>query len=152
MPTLVAVLVISAATVAYVHPFRGIVRYKNFAEYFRNVWPIFSTLNCILYIATLKLGSNAIFDPGGYSELERLRQNWQAIREEGLELVRENSFDAATRPATVGNYGVGFRTFLKYGWVGFYLKCAIKWLANSLAMVLWLALTVVVGQLLSRLF
>jgi beta-hydroxylase len=152
MPTLVAALMIFAATVTYVYISRGIVRHENFNEYLRNVRPFFAPLNCKLYMTTLKRGSNAVLGPGGYSELERLRQNWQVIRAEGLELVRENYFDATRHPATVGNYGVVFPTFLKYGLVGFYLKCFIKWSANSLAMVLWLALTVVVGQLLSRLF
>lgn len=51
-----------------------------------------------------------------------LRQNWQTIRDEGMELVRQNYFDATKRPGTAAYYDVGFRTFFKYGWSRFYLN------------------------------
>ncbi|MBB4005394.1 MAG: hypothetical protein V7704_10775 [Aurantimonas endophytica] len=151
MPTLVAVLMISATTVTYVYVFRGMVIYENFNEYRRKGWSIFTPSDCILYITTLKRGSNAVLDPGYYPELERLRQNWQVVRAEGLELVRKNYFDATKRSGAVGYYDVGVLTFFRYGWVRIYLKCVIKWSADALVMVILLALTVVVGQLLSRL-
>ncbi|WP_210215531.1 aspartyl/asparaginyl beta-hydroxylase domain-containing protein [Pseudochrobactrum sp. B5] len=91
-------------------------------EYFRKGWPIFTPFNCILYATTLRRGSGAVLDPDHFPELDVLRRNWQTIRDEGLELIRESYFDATKRPGTAGYYDVGFRTFFKYGWSRFYLK------------------------------
>lgn len=151
MPTLVAVLMISATTVTYVYLRQGMVRYKKVNEYRRKRWPICTPLDCILYITTLKRGSNAVLDPRYYPEPERHRQNWQVVREEGPELVRKNYIDATKRSGAFGYYDVGVLTFFRYRRVRIYLKCLIKWSADALVMVILLALTVVVCQLLSRL-
>lgn len=121
MPVLVVVIALVAASIAYVYRFRGKTRYEGLSEYFRKGWPIFSPFNCMLYMTTLPRGSKAVLDPAEFPELDLLRQNWQIIREEGLELVRQNYFDATKRPGTAGYYDVGFRTFFKYGWSRFYL-------------------------------
>ncbi|WP_200959545.1 aspartyl/asparaginyl beta-hydroxylase domain-containing protein [Rhizobium sp. Root1203] len=91
-------------------------------EYFRKGWPIFTPLNCVLYLTTLPRGSKTVLDPADFPELDLLKENWQTIRDEGLELVRQSYFDAAKRPGTGGCYDVGFRTFFKYGWSRFYLN------------------------------
>ncbi|MFI0849115.1 aspartyl/asparaginyl beta-hydroxylase domain-containing protein [Mesorhizobium sp. IMUNJ 23232] len=106
----------------YVYRFRGEARYESLTEYFRKGWPIFSPLNCVLYMTTLPRGSKAVLDPADFPELDLLRQDWQTIRDEGIELLRWNYFDATKRPGTAGAYDVGFRTFFKYGWSRFYLN------------------------------
>ncbi|ARQ02691.1 hypothetical protein CAK95_01275 [Pseudorhodoplanes sinuspersici] len=111
-----------AASIVYVYRFRGTTRYESLTEYIRKGWPIFTPLNCALYMTTMPRGSKAILDPNDFPELDLLRQNWQTIRDEGLELVRQNYFDAAKRPGTAGYYDVGFRSFFKYGWSRFYVK------------------------------
>ncbi len=121
MEVLVVMVALVVASIVYVYRFRGEARYKSLTEYFRKGWPIFSPFNCVLYMTTLPRGSNAVLDPAEFPDLDLLRQNWQAIREEGLELVRQNYFDATKRPGTAGYYDVGFRTFFKYGWSRFYL-------------------------------
>jgi beta-hydroxylase len=122
MLVLVVLATLVAASIAYVYRFRGEARYASLAEYFNKGWPIFSPLNCALYMTTLPRGSKAILDPAEFPELDLLRQNWRAIRDEGMELVRQDYFDAARRPGTVGYYDVGFRTFFKYGWSRFYVN------------------------------
>ena len=121
MLILVVMVTFVVASIAYVYRFRGEARYESLAQYFNKGWPIFSPLNCALYMTTQARAANAVIDPAGFPELDLLRQNWEAIRDEGLQLVRENYFDATKRPGTAGYYDVGFRTFFKYGWSRFYL-------------------------------
>jgi beta-hydroxylase len=122
MPALVVIFAFVAASIVYVYRFRGTARYESFTEYVRKGWPIFSPLNCTLYMTTLPRGSKAILDPADFPELDLLQQNWQTIRDEGLELARQDYFDAAKRPGTAGYYDVGFRSFFKYGWSRFYIS------------------------------
>jgi beta-hydroxylase len=122
MPVLLVMVALVAASIVYVYRFRGEARYASLTEYFRKGWPIFSPFNCALYMTTQPRGSKAILDPAEFPELDLLRQNWQTIRDEGLELVRQNYFDATKRPGTAGYYDVGFRTFFKYGWSRFYIN------------------------------
>jgi beta-hydroxylase len=122
MPALVVLIALVAASIVYVYRFRGVARYNGLTEYFRKGWPIFSPLNCVLYLTTLPWGSKAVLDPAEFPELDLLRQNWQTIRDEGMELVRQNYFDATKRPGTAGYYDIGFRTFFKYGWSRFYIN------------------------------
>lgn len=122
MPVLVVMVALVAASIVYVYRFRGEARYEGPNEYLRKGWPIFSPFNCVLYMTTLPRGSKTVLDLAEFPELDLLRQNWQTIREEGLELVRQNYFDATKRPGTAGYYDVGFRTFFKYGWSRFYLN------------------------------
>jgi beta-hydroxylase len=122
MSVLVLVIALAAASVLYVYRFRGQTRYNSLTEYFRKGWPIFAPFNCVLYMTTRSRGSKAVLDPTEFPELDPLRRNWQTLRDEGMELVRQNYFDATKRPGTGGYYDVGFRTFFKYGWSRFYIN------------------------------
>ena len=55
-------LFLIAGSLLYVYRYRGRTRYANFREYFRKGWPIFSPLNCLLYLTTRARGSGAIMD------------------------------------------------------------------------------------------
>ncbi len=59
--------------------------------------------------------NQAYFDTAGFPELQVLTDNWQAIREEGLQL--QENIKASSR-----NDDAGFNTFFKRGWKRFYLK------------------------------
>lgn len=122
MLILVVMVALVAASIVYVYRFRGRARYESLSEYIRKGWPIFSPLNCALYMTTQQRGSKAVLDPADFPDLAVLRQNWHTIRHEGLELLRQNYFDSTKRPGTAGTYDVGFRTFFKYGWSRFYIK------------------------------
>jgi beta-hydroxylase len=122
MPVLVVMVALVAASIVYVYRFRGEARYESLAQYFRKGWPIFAPFNCALYMTTLPRGSRTILDPTEFPELELLRQHWQTIRDEGMDLLRQDYFDATKRPGTAAYYDVGFRTFFKYGWSRFYIN------------------------------
>ena len=106
----------------YVYKLRGQTRYENLTEYLRKGWPLFAPLNCLLYLFTPKAASAPILDTNDYPELKYLRDNWQTIRDEALELYRKQHFDSIKKPGAQSYYDIGFRTFYKYGWSKFYLK------------------------------
>lgn len=122
MVIIVGIIAAMTAGIVYVYRFRGEARYENLAEYFRKGWPIFSPLNCILYMTTLPHASRPVLDPAAFPELDLLRQNWRTIRDEGLSLVRQNYFDANKRPGSAMFYDIGFHSFFKYGWSHFYIN------------------------------
>lgn len=122
MPALVVLVALVTASLVYVYRFRGEARYASLGEYFRKGWPIFTPFNCALYMTTKARGAKPVIDPADFPELDLLRENWETIRAEALELVRQDYFDATKRPGTAGSYDVGFRTFFKYGWGRFYLN------------------------------
>lgn len=110
------------ASMTYVYAFRGNYRHASLSEYLRKCWPMFAPLNCLLYLATERRARRAIMDLAEFPELEKIRENWQVIRDEALELHRQNEFERARNRDSHAYYDVGFHTFFKYGWSKFYLK------------------------------
>lgn len=119
---LLALAAFGAAAITYVYAFRGQERFVSFNEYLRKGWPVFTPLNCLLYLATEKRASPAIMDLSQFPELNELQENWTTIRDEGLKLLEQDYFNKINNPSTAAHYDVGFRTFYKYGWRKFYLK------------------------------
>lgn len=115
-------LVLIAGSLVYVYRYRGRTRYADFREYFRKGWPIFSPLNCLLYLTTRPRASGAILDVDRFPELAPLKDNWQTIRDEALALQAQHDLETIRRPGTPAYYDVGFRTFFKNGWRQFYLN------------------------------
>ncbi|PVY78421.1 beta-hydroxylase [Tamilnaduibacter salinus] len=111
-----------AGSMVYVYRFRGQVRYDSLREYLRKGWPLFSPLNCLLYLFTERRGRRPIMDVDQFPELDVIRQNWQTIREEALALHESRVFDQTSDPNSSAYYDIGFRTFYKYGWSKYYLK------------------------------
>jgi beta-hydroxylase len=112
----------SGGSIFYVYRYRGTQRWDNFTEYVRKGWPIFTPLNCVLYLCTEARAKPPIMDPKLFPELAELQAQWQVIREEALALYRSKQLEAAKAPGSAAYYDVGFRTFYKYGWSKFYLK------------------------------
>ena len=111
-----------SSSISYVYAYRGSERFASFAEYFRKGWPIFTPLNCLLYLLTHKKGRQAIIDVHKYTDLKPLQKHWEIIRNEALSLYEKGYFDRIKDPQKSSYYDVGFRTFYKYGWSKFYLK------------------------------
>ena len=111
-----------SSSISYVYAYRGSERFVSFTEYFRKGWPIFSPLNCMLYLLTKKKAQQAIMDIRDYPDLKLLQGHWTTIRDEALSLYEKGYFDQTTDPQKSSYYDVGFRTFYKYGWSKFYLK------------------------------
>lgn len=118
----VAGLAFCVASIVYVYRYRGTLRYAGFGEYVRKGWPIFSPLNCLLYLATDRKAKRPIMDVDDFPDLQPLRDNWEVIREEALQLYQQGTFDRTNDPDNKAYYDIGFRTFFKYGWSKFYLK------------------------------
>lgn len=112
----------AAGSMVYVYRYRGAVRYGSFSEYVRKGWPIFTPINCLLYMLTQKRARHAIMDLSEFKELELLQENWETIRDEAVALQEKKCFDQVRDPGAKSYYDVGFRTFYKYGWSKFYLK------------------------------
>lgn len=119
---LIAVFLFVLSSMTYVYLWRGQVRYENLGEYIRKGWPIFTPLNCLLYISTRRQARRPIMDLKEFPELDSLQINWETIREEALQLYRQNYFELTKNPESSAYYDIGFRTFFKYGWCKFYLN------------------------------
>ncbi len=122
---MIALFLISAfvlGSITYVYLYRGKARYENLGEYLRKGWPIFSPLNCLLYMFTQPRAKQAIIDLDNFHELDDIQKNWKTIREEVISLYHQQYFDKTKQPESQASYDIGFRTFFKYGWSKFYLK------------------------------
>lgn len=107
---------------AYVYAFRGSYRHTGLTEYMRKCWPMFAPLNCLLYMSTDRRARRPIMDMTEFPEFDEIRQNWETIREEALNLYHQNEFESTKSPDSQAYYDIGFHTFFKYGWSKFYLK------------------------------
>ena len=111
-----------AGSITYVYNYRGNARYTKFSEYLRKSWPIFTPLNCLLYMSTEKRARSSILNINDFPELKSVTDQWQVIKEEAVNLYEKGYFDATVKADSAAYYDVGFRTFFKYGWSKFYLK------------------------------
>lgn len=100
-------------SVLFVH-FRGRVRLK-LSRQFTDHSAFFAPYNTLVYLFS-KVPPKPILPVSEFPDLARLRDNWQMIRDEALELFDEGHIRAA-----VGNNDAGFNSFFKYGWKRFYL-------------------------------
>ena len=116
------ILLYSLASCTYVYKFRGNARYKNIAEYIRKGWPIFTPLNCFLYLCTKAKGRKAVLDTRDFKKLDIIQKNWKVIRDEAQKLYKQKYFDKTKDKDSAAHYDIGFRTFYKYGWGKFYIK------------------------------
>lgn len=121
---LIAFLIISfvLGSLSYVYLYRGQARYENLSEYLRKGWPIFTPLNCLLYMFTQPRAMHPIMNLDKFKELEGLKQNWKIIRDEAIQLYEKGFFNQTSKPGSGAYFDIGFRTFYKYGWSKFYLK------------------------------
>lgn len=116
-------VVFCIGSIVYVYAWRGEERYTSFSQYLRKGWPVFSPMNCLLYLFTRPRARTApILDVRRFPELAELAANWETIRREALQLYRSEAFDQTSDPENSAYYDVGFRTFYKYGWRKFYLS------------------------------
>lgn len=108
------------ASVMLVH-FRGKVRHR-FARQLTDHSTFLAPYSVLVYLFSA-VPSRPYLDRRAFPELDLLRDNWQAIRDEGLRLLDEGSIRAAT------SYNdLGFNSFFRKGWKRFYLK----WYGDSL--------------------
>lgn len=98
----------------FVH-FRGKVRHR-FSRQLTDHSTLFAPVNALLY-AFSAVPNRPYLDVHQFPELDRLRDNWTTIRDEGLALFDEGHIRAASK-----YNDVGFNSFFRTGWKRFYLK------------------------------
>lgn len=118
----VGVLALIVGSMSYIYYLRGHERYVNLSEYLRKGWPIFTPLNCLLYLCTKRRARSPMMNMEDFRELDEIQKNWQMIRKEVIGLYENGHFEETKKPEETSYYDIGFRTFYKYGWSKFYLK------------------------------
>lgn len=108
-----------ALSVFYIHQ-RGKVRYK-FWRQLSDHSTFLAPLNVIMYLFS-RIPATPYLRLEDFPELDVLRQNWQLIRDEGLNLMHIQKIKAAEQ-----YNDVGFNSFFRTGWKRFYLK----WYADA---------------------
>lgn len=115
------VLVFSVAPMVYVFASRGQTRSANLTEYMKKGWQIFAPFNCLLHMFTPRNLGKPIIDSTAFPHPSALKENWQTIRDELVELHKKGYFEQVSDPTNNSFYEIGFRTFYKHGWNKFYL-------------------------------
>lgn len=101
-------------SVLYLH-FRGRARLPLLRQMF-NHSAVFAPYNVLVYLFS-RIPGHAYVDRRDFPELDLLRDNWQVVRDEALQLFDEGYIRAAQN-----NNDAGFGSFFKRGWKRFYLK------------------------------
>ena len=108
-------------SLGYVYAYRGQTRYSGVTEYLRKGWPLFSPINCLLYVFTEKRAAKNFPDLKDFPELSEIKVNWKTIKKEALDVYGQGYFDRTKDKSNASHYDLGFRTFYKYGWSKFYV-------------------------------
>lgn len=108
------ILYIYIVSAAYTQ-FRGKVRLK-FLRQLINHSTFMSPINALMYLFSA-VPNQPYYDVKQFPVLEKLRENWQVIREEAQELVKQGYIRISDK-----NNDMGFNSFFKRGWKRFYVK------------------------------
>jgi beta-hydroxylase len=95
--------------------YRGKVRYKFFRQ-FADHSTFMAPINVPMY-AFSKVENKPYIKVSNFPNLAGLRENWQVIRDEALELEREELIKGSDK-----YNDAGFNSFFRRGWKRFYLK------------------------------
>lgn len=95
---------------------RGNVMHSRLSRRLTDHSNFLGPLNCLFY-AFSKIENRPFIDTAQFPELEILRENWQIIRDEAINL---NSSEAIKASEKLDD--IGFNSFFKTGWKRFYLK------------------------------
>jgi beta-hydroxylase len=112
-PYLLVLYVFLAATL-FVH-FRGRVRYP-FWRQLTNYSTFLAPYNALMVLFS-RVPTTPVVDAAAFPALAPLRENWQTIRDEALELVRRGEIRASER-----REDIAFNSFFKRDWKRFYVK------------------------------
>ena len=116
-------ILLFVGSILFVH-FRGKARLPVLRQ-FVNHSAIFAPYNALMYLFS-GVPSKPYLDRSKFPELDVLKDNWQAIREEAMHLFDEGYIRAAEK-----NNDAGFGSFFKKGWKRFYLKWYDKALPSA---------------------
>ena len=116
-------ILLFVGSILYVH-LRGKARLPVLRQ-FVNHSALFAPYNALMYLFS-GVPSRPYLDRSKFPELDVLKDNWQAIREEAMHLFDEGYIRAAEK-----NNDAGFGSFFKKGWKRFYLKWYYKALPSA---------------------
>ena len=116
-------ILLFVGSILYVH-LRGKARLPVLRQ-FVNHSAFFAPYNALMYLFS-GVPSKPYLDRSKFPELDVLKDNWQAIREEAMHLFDEGYIRAAEK-----NNDAGFGSFFKKGWKRFYLKWYDKALPSA---------------------
>jgi beta-hydroxylase len=102
------------AAAVYVH-FRGRVRHGFFRQ-LTDHSSLIAPYNVLMY-ACSAVPNRPFVDVAAFPELAPLRENWRAIRDEGLALLEDGYIRAPAK-----HNDIGFHSFFRGGYTRFYLK------------------------------
>lgn len=108
------ILILFILCVIYVH-YRGKVRY-NFWRQLSDHSTFTAPMNVFMYLFS-RAPTTPYLQPEQFPELRVLRENWEAIRDEGQRLMEIQQIKASDK-----FNDAGFNSFFKTGWKRFYLK------------------------------
>lgn len=112
-PGLIA-LILYVVSAMYVH-YRGRVRHP-FSRQMLEHSTLLAPVNCVMYLFSA-VPNRPFIDPRTIPNLSVLRDNWEMIRDEGLQL-----YDAGHVKRSDKLDDIGFNSFFKTGWKRFYLR------------------------------
>ena len=123
---LLALLVVFVLCVLLVH-LRGRVRLR-FTRQLVDHSALFAPYNLLMY-AFSAVPARPILERRGFPQLDLLQANWEAIRDEALQLTDQGHIRGTTK-----NNDASFNSFIKQGWKRFYLKWYGEPLASAQAL------------------
>ena len=108
------VLYVFIASAVYVH-YRGRVRH-GLLRHLTDHSSLMAPYNALMYLFSA-VRNRPFVDVSRFPELSPLRDNWQTIREEAVQLFDEGHIRAAAK-----YNDLGFNSFFRTGWKRFYVK------------------------------
>src|ERR1700688_3563389 len=108
------VLCVFIVSAVYVH-YRGRVRH-GFLRQLTDHSSLMAPYNALMYLFS-PVPNRPYVEVARFPELAPLRENWQTIREEALQLFDQGHIRAAAK-----YNDLGFNSFFRAGWKRFYLK------------------------------
>jgi beta-hydroxylase len=109
-----AILLVFVLCAVYVH-FRGKVRHK-FVRQLTDHSTFMAPYNSLVYLCSA-VPNTPILNLADFPDLAPLRDNWQTIRDEALQLYEGGHIQSSSK-----HNDLAFNTFFKRGWKRFYLK------------------------------
>ncbi len=108
------ILYLYILSAVYIH-FRGKIRYKLLRQ-LTDQSTFLAPYNALIYLFSA-VPNKPILDVNQFPELALLRENWETIRDEALELYEKGDIKISKK-----NKDIAFHSFFKRGWKRFYLK------------------------------
>src|SRR5690606_39176482 len=102
----VVLVAVALGSLFYAYKYRVQARWEGVSEYLRKGWPVFTPLNCLLYVFTQRRARKSIVDLNDFPELKEIRDNWETIKAEAVQLYEGRHFDQTNKPGSQAYYDI----------------------------------------------